>query len=132
METNFPGIETETKMNAQQTVTVNGVTAEVLVKGSLRHVEDFDALTPSGAGIAGAGSAAYLSANKRRHTALWEALYEALRDRDAQLIVDVARRLPSVHVRLDTSRPLNPNYGLRVSVGGWCLFSAPVVEAPIA
>jgi hypothetical protein len=122
----------ETTMTTQttQTFTHKGSEVAVLVRGSLEHVSQFDALTPSGAGLA-SGSAAYAKTDKRHQTARWRDLYAALASRNVAALLLASRRLPSVRVTLDASERLNPNYGLTVSLGNWRLFCAPVVESEV-
>lgn len=113
-----------------QTFSHGGNEVRVLVRGSLEHVSQFDALTPSGAGLA-AGNSAYGKADKRHQTPRWRDLYAALSSRNVAAILLAARRLPSVRVTLDASERRNPNVGLAVSLGGWRLFCAPVVESAL-
>jgi hypothetical protein len=122
---------TETTMAQTQTFSHNGHEVIVLVRGALAHVPQFDALTPSGAGLA-TGDAAYGKTDKRHRTSRWRDLYAALASRNVAAILLASRRLPSVRVTLDASVRLNPNCGLSVSLGNWRLFCAPVVESTVA
>ena len=117
-------------MGATQTFSHGGNEVKVLIRGALEHVLQFDALTPSGAGLA-AGDAAYGKNDKRHQTPRWRDLYAALGSRNVAAILLTARRLPSVRVSLDATHRLNPNYGLTVSLGRWRLFCAPVVESSL-
>ena len=113
-------------------VTLNGITATVLIRGALEHVADFDALTPAGAGFAAPASSwvsRYRPVDKRRSTAAWKKLYAALLARNPEAIVAAAKRLPSVCVELDTRHPDNPNFGFVVIWRGWRLFEAPIMSA---
>jgi hypothetical protein len=110
-----------------QTITFGGRTATVMTEGSLEHVKNFDALSPSGSGLADDEWPYALNA-KRYHTRAWELFRLALRSRDCEAIIHAAKRLPSVRVRLETQHFLNPNYGFVVSRGNWTLFLAPIVS----
>lgn len=112
-----------------QTVTVGNTKATVLVRGYLGETQpNHDPLTGSGRGFA-KNVAPYGTQDKRKLTPAWQRFRVALLARDAAAVVETARPLRSLKVRLDTSRPGNPNYGLRVSLGSWCLFCAPVVAS---
>lgn len=52
-------------------------------------------------------------------------LREALRRKDLFAIVEAAKKLPTVSVRIDITRPGNANYGFKVSRQGCLLFVAP-------
>lgn len=112
------------------TLTLNNRTATVLTRGALTHVPNFDALTGSGRGYATNGNG-YETANKRLHTPAWERFRKALATRNPSAIVEAAKALPSVRVRLDARYPLNPNYGLTVSHRANVLFCAPVIEVSL-
>jgi hypothetical protein len=120
-------------MTNTTTLTLDGTTATILIHGDLEHVKNFDALTPAGAGISATEddtspeATSYRSGAERRHTPRWEALYTALRERDANAIVAAAKRLPSVRIGLNTRHARNPNFGFTVGLGGWLLFVAPVL-----
>ncbi len=54
----------------------------------------------------------------------YEVLREALKTGDLNKIAAAAKKLPSVSLRIDTSRPGNPNYGFTLSRQGCVLYKA--------
>lgn len=54
-------------------------------------------------------------------------LREALKSGDLAKIVTIAKKLPSVEVRIETNYPGNCNYGFKVSRNGCLLFVAPYI-----
>jgi len=62
---------------------------------------------------------------KKASGGAYETLRAALASGDLNEIVKAAQKLPTVIVRIDTSRPGNANYGFKVSRKGCVLFEAP-------
>ena len=106
------------------TVTVGRRTEKVQVSGTYATeygTYSFDALTPSGAGLA-RDEGPYAQRSRRLNTVRWCELRAALAARDPQAIVRAAARLPSVRVGLDSRT-------FHCSWRNWRLFEARVVQS---
>lgn len=106
--------------------TVGNVRARILLASSeLLHPFyglPFDALTPNGA-LFVQGDYSYGGRGPR-----WEALRAALSTRNVHAAILVASRLPTVEVRLDSSRILDPDSGLTISWGYTTYLIAPILK----